>query len=84
MIEKEWSWTTLLLYVLLALLLTLCARMSVYAKLENRKFKIKNLEIPQKYLYYFIIYCVFIVFSCFRVVTKSIGRNRYLNVYEIF
>lgn len=84
MIEKGWSWPTLLLYVLLAVLMTLCARKSVQAKLKDKKIKIGKREIQKKYLYYFVIYFVFIIFSCFRVVTKTIGRNRYINIHEIF
>ena len=83
-IEKRWSWPTLLLYVLLAVLMTLCARKSVQAKLKDKRIKIGKREIPKKYLYYFVIYLVFIIFSCFRVVTQTIGRSRYINIHEIF
>ena len=83
MIEKGWSWSTLLLYVVLAILMTLCARRSVQVKLKNKKIKIGKNETSQKYLYYFVIYFVFIVFSCFRVVTKKIVRLRHNDIHEI-
>ncbi len=83
MIEKGWSWSTLLLYVVLAILMTLCARRSVQVKLKNKKIKIGKKEISQKYLYYFVVYFVFIIFSCFRVVTKKIGRLRHNDIHEI-
>lgn len=84
MIEKGWSWSTFLLYIILALLITFLSRLSVDAKIKDKKIHIKNYQLKVKYIYYFLIYVIFIIFSCFRVVTSEIGGADTLHYMEQF
>lgn len=83
-LEKSWDWKTLIIYVLLAIIIMLLSKKSIESKCQNKKISFKKFNIEEKYLYYFIIYTIFIIFSTFRVVSDGIGGTDTITYMEQF
>ena len=83
-LEKSWDWKTLIIYVLLAIIIMLLSKKSIESKCQNKKISFKKFNIEEKYLYYFIIYTIFIIFSTFRVVSDGIGGTDTVTYMEQF
>lgn len=84
-ITKGWSWSTLMLFVLLATTIALLFRQAVKAKKNNNKIKLGKICFSQRYIYYFLIYIIYILFSCFRLIKEEIGgadTYNYINYFE--
>ena len=82
--EKAWSWYTLFLYLLLAIIIDLLFRQSIISKNNDNKIKIGKWNFKTKYIYYMLIYIIFILFSCFRVIGDGIGGADTYNYIEYF
>lgn len=83
--EKYFSWYTLFLYVILAIVVSLLFKKSIIEKNKNSKIKIFKHEFKKKYIYYFIIYIIFILFSCYRVTDGEIvgaDTQNYINYFN--
>lgn len=70
--KLEWSWTTLALYITLALVTALLFRQSVIDKKKDKKIRIFGLCIKTKYIYYLVIYLLFILFACFKYMGEEL------------
>lgn len=80
---KQWSWPTLILYVGLAVLIAFLFRQSIIAKKDKKEIKIFKWKMNTKYIYYFLIYAIFIVFAGFRYYNAQIGGTDTV-IYEGF
>lgn len=84
-ITKGWSWTSLGVFISLAIIIALLFRQAIKAKKNNYKIKLFKFSFPQKYIYYFLIYIIYIIFSCFRLIGNEIGgadTYNYINYFE--
>jgi len=82
-IVKQWSWPTLVLYVGLAILIAFLFRQSIVAKKNKKEIKIFKFKLNVKYIYYFLICAIFILFASFRYYNAEIGGTDTV-VYESF
>ena len=64
--ETKWSYATLALYLIIALVISLLFKRSIIAKKKKSKF-------PTYIFYYMVIFIILILFSCFRTID---GNNR--------
>ena len=83
-IVEKWDTLTLILYLSMAILIALLFRFSIIAKIESKKIKIFNSHINQKYIYYFAIYLILIVFLVFRYVGIGVGGADAGNYIKFF
>lgn len=64
---------TLILYLTLAFIIAFLFKKAISAKCNCEYFNFGKKSIEKKYIYYFFVYLIFILFSCFRVVSDDIG-----------
>ncbi len=84
-ITKGWSWTSLGIFIVLAILIALLFRKAVKSKKNDKKIKLGKIYFSQKYIYYVLIYIIYILFSCFRLIQEGIGgadTYNYINYFE--
>lgn len=84
-IVKEWNWWSLLLYVIVAIVTAICFRQSVIAKKKESIIKIFKYKLKTKYIYYFIIFWIFVMFSSFRYIGQNVGgtdTNTYIDYFN--
>ena len=78
MYVKHWCFPTLIFYILLAIIIALLFKKSIkYKKNSDSKFN-------KKYICYFLIYLIFIIFSCLRVIQPGIGGADTYNYIKYF
>lgn len=83
-IVKGWSWPTLFLYVIIALITAWLFKNAVKAKNENKRVKLYKCSIKTKYIYYLIIYNIFILFATFKYIGQEIVGVDTLNYVKYF
>ena len=84
-IVKEWNWWSLLLYLIVAIVTAICFRQSVIAKKKESIIKIFKYKLKTKYIYYFIIFWIFVMFSSFRYIGQNVGgtdTNTYIDYFN--
>lgn len=81
---KHWDWSTLVLYLFLSIILAYFYKKSISAKKKNLKISLFGIFIHQKYVWYSLIYCIYILFSCFRYIAPGIGGADTLVYIEHF
>ena len=73
MFVQKWDNFTLILYVFIAVLVSLLFKISIIAKEKKQVIDIFKIRLEKKYLYYFLIYLILIIFLVFRKIAPGIG-----------
>ena len=83
-IAKQWSTNTLMIYLLLASLISILFALAIRSKNKHKTFKIYKLNIETKYIYYTIIYSILIIFLVFRYIGNEVGGADTYNYMGFF
>ena len=83
-IKKEWSYITLIVYLIMALLMAFLFKKAIQSKNNKETIKFKKWNLKIKYLYYILIYLIFILFSCYRYIGVYVGGADVPNYVKYF